>query len=167
MTIFQNKINLFVQDNLDEFYFDDTWCVTKSMPDGTVISNCAHTQKVLKSEGLSESMNQLESMRFRYPKLYKECVDARAKVLRTGKTESFLSKFQDVSNSYTKETDVIIVYQIWHWNERNKDVCKKYPELFKGMYGNALKKYLDLKCDLLVSHWKMLNPKCCAITPQV
>jgi len=167
MTVFQNKISLFVQDNLDEFYFDDTWCVTKSLPDGTVLCNSENTLKVLKSEGLSESRNQLESMRFRYPKLFKECTDARAKVLKTGKTESFLSKFQDVSNSYTKETDVIIVYQLWRWDDRYKDVYRQFPDLFKGMYFDNFQKYLDLKCDITVCHWKMLNPKCCAITPQL
>jgi len=152
MTGFRNKISLFVQDNLDEFYFDDTWCVTKSMPDGTVLCNCPNTR----IEGLSETSNQLEAMRFRYPKLWKECIDARAKVLRTGKTESFLSKFQDVSNSYTKETDVIIVYQIWHWNDKYKDAYVNFSEHFQGIRIDALKKYIQLKCDITVCYWKLL-----------
>jgi hypothetical protein len=156
MTIFQNKISLFVQDNLDKFQFDATWCVTKSMPDGTVLCNSLNTLSVLKSEGLSESRNQLESMRFRYPKLWKECTDARAKVLRTGKTVSLVTKFEDPSNRYTPDTDVIVVYQLHKWDEKYRYSNKTNPELFHGMYLDAWNKYIKTKCDLIVLHWKLL-----------
>jgi hypothetical protein len=145
-----------MQNNLENFGWDDTWCVTKSLPDGTVIMNSFNTLEVLKSEGLSESRNQLESMRFRFPQLWKECNDARKDVLKTGETRSFLSKFKDASNRFTRATDVVVVYQLWHWDDKYAQHAALHPELYQGMYLDAWNKYVETKCDLIVLHWKLL-----------
>ena len=155
MTQFENDVLNFMQNNLDGFGFNDTWCVTKSLPDGTVLCNSLNTLSVLKSEGLSESRNQLESMRFRFPRLWHECSKARAEVMRTGQTRSFLSKFKDVSNRYTPDTDVIVVYQLHKWDERYRYSNKTNPELYHGMYLDAWNKYVVTKSDLIVCHWKL------------
>jgi len=156
MSSFETNVLRFMHNNLEDFGFDDTWCVTKSMPDGTVVCNNLTTLKALKEAGLSESRNQLESMRFRFPQLWEECNDVRAEVLRTGETRSFLSKFKDASENWNTNTDVIVVYQLHKWDEKYRYGNRTNPELFAGMYLDAWNKYLEMKCDLIICHWKLI-----------
>jgi hypothetical protein len=150
----------FLNNNLNLFYLNttdpDSWCVTKSLTDGEVFWNSENSLPVLEHAGIPLHGNQFEAMRFKYPQLYKTCIDARDYVVRTGHMKAFQAPFIDRSTLYPDGAETIVIYQLWRYHDRFAANFPDYHHEFEGDYFAIAERMINKKLDVLTCWWKLI-----------